>query len=54
MAKKDKTPMMASRKDERVMPETNGQGWGQVTGPRTQVVEVINEDGSRTITRTAI
>lgn len=56
MAKREKkqTPMRASRKDEMVMPETNEQGWGQTKGTRTQSFEVVNPDGSRTITRTEI
>lgn len=53
MAKKTQTPMRASRKDERVMPETNEQGWGSLTGAKTQVVET-ESNGVRTITRTGV
>ena len=52
--KKEQTVMQASRKDDMVMPNTNNQGWGQVTNERTQFSIVENPDGSRTILHTGI
>jgi|31_taG_2_1085359.scaffolds.fasta_scaffold03766_2 hypothetical protein len=50
---KTTTPLRASRKDEKIMPDTKEQGWGQTTGIRTQVT-VTEVDGVKTITRTGI
>jgi hypothetical protein len=42
-----------TRNDEYYMPDTQRQGWGQITGQRTQVT--VNEtNGVRTRTRTKV
>jgi len=52
--KKEETPMQASRNSGPVMPDSNNQGWGVVTGIKTQESEILNHDWSRTIYRTSI
>lgn len=51
MAKKEKKQYMRiARTDEKVMPDTQNQGWGQIRGAKTK--ETITEvDGVRTILR---
>lgn len=42
-----------NRNDEYFMPNTQRQGWGQITGQKTEVV-VSEENGVRTRTRNRI
>lgn len=52
MRKKKESSFKA--KDKRhSMPDTNEQGWGSITGAKTQVSET-ESNGVRTISRTAI
>lgn len=51
---KKETPLRASRKDDKIMPDTKKQGWGQSQGIQTVATETVNPDGSRTIVRTGI
>ena len=48
--KKNEFIYIDARNDEYYMPDTQRQGWGQLTGQKTQV-SVTEEDGVRTRTR---
>ena len=44
---------LRNRNDEYFMPDTQRQGWGSITGQKTQVSE-SEDGGTRVITRTPL
>lgn len=51
--KTQKQYIRAARQDDRYMPNTQRQGWGQVTGQKTKVT-LTEVNGVRTIKRESI
>lgn len=51
--RKEKKIYFRARNDEYFMPDTQRQGWGQLTGPKTQLTQT-ESNGVRTRVRTGI